>query len=78
MKMSKNMKALLEVILETAGCRKDEDVRRVCSLLVSGEKEEREIAEKANLRLNDVRKILFNLHKNNLVSYRRIKNEEKR
>lgn len=62
-------------ILETAGYLVGEKGEKVIKVLARGEMTDEELAKKTNLQVNQVRSILYTLHENRIVSYRREREE---
>ncbi|MEM1689380.1 MAG: transcription factor E [Candidatus Hadarchaeales archaeon] len=65
----------LEPILETVGYLVGEKGERVIRALTRGEMTDEELAKKTNLQVNQIRSILYILHENRIVSYRREREE---
>lgn len=64
-----------DAILETANYLVGEKGEKVLKALAKGELTDEEISKKTNLQVNQVRSILYTLHENRIVSYRRERKE---
>ncbi|MCS7131322.1 MAG: transcription factor, partial [Hadesarchaea archaeon] len=61
-----------EILLRIAG----ENGYEVAAALAKGEATDEELAKRTGIRINLVRRILYDLYENRVVSYRRIRDED--
>lgn len=65
----------LDLILETAAHLAGEKGEKVVKALAAGELTDEDLAKRTNLQVNQVRSILYTLHENRIVTYRREREE---